>query len=384
MKLMKLKRFVLKLGIWIGGAIILLTLLTYIGSDRFAQFGAAPSGERQERIESSSQFDGGYFKNMLPPAVGHFETFSDAMSRFMFGDELRVPQMEIPIVRLDSASFSPKPESGLRITWLGHSTVLIELDDYRILTDPVWTERISPVNFFGPRRFHPPPVALDDLPPIDLVVVSHDHFDHLDMNTIIQLAERGAHFVLPLGVGAHLESWGIGQGQFDELDWWESWKSTTDDLEITATPARHFSGRGPNTINHTLWASWVIVDVSNRVYFSGDTGPFPGFEEIGQRLGPFDITLIKIGAYDESWPDIHLNPPQALDAHQLLRGRLMQPIHWGTFNLAYHDWYEPAAWLLAEAVERQISIVIPRPGEMIEPAMPNEVEEWWLPDVRKK
>ncbi|MFC1481705.1 MBL fold metallo-hydrolase [Candidatus Neomarinimicrobiota bacterium] len=369
--------------ITIFGSLVLLGLALFIASDNYAQFGASPSGERLERIMSSPNFNGQKFVNSLPSSIGNPGHFWEAVNKIFFGPELRSPEMELPVVPIDSAAFASQPPSGLRITWLGHSTVLVEMDGLRILTDPVWSKRASPFVFPGPARFFDVPIAITDLPALDAVVISHDHYDHLDKNAVVSLAKTGVNFILPLGVGAHLEKWGIAAEQISELDWWESWTDHTNRLQITATPARHFSGRGPLTGNHTLWASWVFAGLLKRVYFSGDTGPFPGFEEIGTRYGPFDITLVKIGAYNKGWPDIHLNPDQALDAHLALRGRLLQPIHWGTFNLAFHDWYEPAVWLLREARERNIPIVIPRPGEQVDPVAPPEVQEWWLPDVRE-
>ena len=369
--------------ITIFGSFLLLVLVLFVASENFAQFGESPSGDRLKRIRSSPNFNGERFVNSLPSSIGNPGHFWEAVDKIFFGQQLRKPEMKIPVVPLDSAAFASQPSSGLRITWLGHSTVLVELDGFRILTDPVWSKRVSPFVFLGPARFFDVPIAIADLPPLDAVVISHDHYDHLDKNAVVTLAKTGVNFILPLGVGAHLEKWGIAAEQISELDWWDSWTDHANRLQITATPARHFSGRGPLTGNHALWASWVITGPLKRVYFSGDTGPFPGFEDIGTRYGPFDISLVKIGAYHKGWPDIHLNPDQALDAQIALRGRLLQPIHWGTFNLAFHDWYEPAVWLLREAHELNIPIVIPRPGEPVDPAAPHEVQEWWLPDVRE-
>ena len=365
----------------LAALLALLVSVLYFSSDKFAQFGGRPSGERLQRIQSSPQYSD-RFQNQIPTSLGSFSGIPEAIRKQFFGPELRMPVMDIPVVHLDGTSFTTDPSSGLRITWLGHSTVLVELEGFRILTDPVWAKRVSPVSILGPTRFHPVPISLDELPPIDAVVISHDHYDHLDMNTVVALAGTGVHFVVPLGIGAHLEKWGIDPGQISDLDWGESWRSEGGDIEITATPARHYSGRGLLNWNQTLWASWVFAGSTKRVYYSGDSGLFPGYEEIGRNFGPFDITLFKMGAYDESWLDIHMNPDQAIDAHLALGGGLLLPTHWGTFNLGYHDWYEPAAWLLREAHRRKISIVIPKPGEIIDPAAPPETEEWWLPDVR--
>lgn len=378
-----MRRLIINVLKGLTAIIIILFAIVYFSSERFKQFGGRPTGVTYQRIQSSPQYNGKRFENPTPSEVGSPAHFRETYSKIFFGDERREPEMVIPVLLLDSTSFTAEPPDGLRITWLGHSTVLIEMDQYRILTDPVWAKRVSPFSYLGPARFHEVPIALDQLPQLNAVLISHDHYDHLDKNTIIALAGTGVQFILPLGVGAHLTMWGIDSTQINELDWWETWASESGGLEVTATPAYHFSGRSPLNINHTLWASWVLVSSSKRVYFSGDSGPFPGFEEIGRKYGPFDITLVKMGAYDEGWPDIHLNPDQAIDAHIALSGRLLQPIHWGTFNLAFHDWYEPAVWLLREARRREIFVVIPKPGEMVNPADPSEVEEWWLPDLRR-
>ncbi|MBW2264301.1 MAG: MBL fold metallo-hydrolase, partial [Deltaproteobacteria bacterium] len=296
-------------------------------------------------------------------------------SRWIFGKEVRRPKKEIPVVTLDRASFDTPPDDDLRITWMGHSSVLVEIDGRRILTDPIWSKRCSPSSLVGPSRFHPPPLSLDDLPPLDAVIVSHDHYDHLDKASVTVLARSGVRFVVPLGVGAHLERWGIESSQITELDWWST--TRVGHVEITALPGRHFSGRGLGSMA-TLWATWAIMGPEHRVFFSGDTGPLPGFEDIGEEYGPFDVTLMKIGAYDVAWPDIHLSPEQALDAHVSLGGRLLIPIHWGTFNLAFHDWFEPPERLVAEASRRSIGIAVPRPGQMVSPADPPPVDRWWM------
>lgn len=294
-----------------------------------------------------------------------------------------MPPAPLPIRPLTRADVAAPPASGLRATWLGHATALLDVDGARVLVDPVWGERASPSALVGPKRFHPPPLALADLAPLDAVVVSHDHYDHLDMAAVRALAanpaQARARFFVPLGVGAHLERWGVAPGRVTELDWGES--ARVGALTLTATPARHFSGRGVGDAvgrgNPTLWASWVIAGPAHRVFFSGDTGPFDGLADVGARHGPFDLTLIKVGAYGPTWPDIHLTPEQAVAAHGLLGGRVLLPIHWGTFNLAFHAWDEPAERVLSAARTAGVTLVLPRPGQPVEPAAPPPVDAWW-------
>jgi L-ascorbate metabolism protein UlaG (beta-lactamase superfamily) len=268
----------------------------------------------------------------------------------------------------------PSVADQLAVTWFGHATALIEIDGRRVLVDPVWSDRVSPSPVVGPKRMHPPPARLDTLPPLDAVLVSHDHYDHLDLATVRRLVEHSpAPFVVPLGVGAHLRSWGVPEERVVELDW--GGQARVRELTLTCTEARHFSGRGLAR-NTTLWASWVIAGPQHGVFFGGDTGYMPGFAEIGARFGPFNLTLLPIGAYDEQWPDIHMNPEEAVRAHGDLGGGLLVPIHWATFNLAFHDWSEPVRRVLAEARRADVRVAIPVPGERFVVSEPPE-RDWW-------
>jgi L-ascorbate metabolism protein UlaG (beta-lactamase superfamily) len=284
-----------------------------------------------------------------------------------------VPAGELPIVNPLEGWRRPV-QSGLRATWLGHSTVLLEIDGLRVLTDPVWGERVSPVPFAGPKRFHPAPVQIEELPPIDVVVISHDHYDHLDYPSILRLVPLGVPFVTSLGVGAHLETWGVAPERITELDWWES--VSIDALTITAGPSQHFSGRAVGDRNRTSWSSMVMRGPRHAVFFSGDTGLTPEFGEIRERLGPFDLIMLEIGAWSPAWGDIHLGPENALRAHELLGGGAFLPVHWGTFNLAIHAWDEPAE-VLAKHAPGNAPLIMPRLGQPIEPGHLSSIDPWW-------
>ncbi|MGB1016417.1 MAG: MBL fold metallo-hydrolase, partial [Nannocystaceae bacterium] len=208
--------------------------------------------------------------------------------------------------------------------------------------------------------------------------ISHDHYDHLDSATIHALAHKIPRFFVPLGVGSHLEYWGVDPANVTELDWWDT--QTINGVAIHATPARHFSGRGLHDRDATLWASWSLIGPKHRAFFSGDTAMFPGFKQIGDRLGPFDVTMIESGAYNRRWVDVHLGPEQAVQAHIDLQGRLLMPVHWGTFDLALHGWTEPAERLLAAATDLGVTVAVPKPGGSVEPGNPPPAVAWW-PDI---
>jgi L-ascorbate metabolism protein UlaG (beta-lactamase superfamily) len=329
-------------------------------------------------MRASPRWAGDRFRNVrpIPPGLRDTTSPSPSLSDFLCGGPRRVPAAPLP--SLDPREgWSRTAASGLRATWLGHSTVLIEIDGYRVLTDPVWGPRASPSRLIGPKRFQPVPLPLKALPPIDLVIVSHDHYDHLDYPTIRELARVDVPFVTSLGVGAHLEAWGIDPARITELDWWETHALPGADLHVTAAPSQHFSGRGLKDRNATLWSSMVVRSSRHAVFFSGDTGLTTEYASIRERLGPFDLVMLEIGAYHPSWGDIHLGPEHALEALALLGNAPLLPIHWGTFALAMHDWDQPVETLLRLAPERDARLVMPRLGEPVEPSKAAEPSAWW-------
>ena len=361
-------------------AVLLLcaSLVFVVSTDGLSQFGAKPSGDRLERIKESAQYDGEKFVNQYPTNLSWcFADYRKMFSRWFSKDGNHKPDRPIDVIQLNTESFDSPPPDDVRVTWLGHSTVLLELDGFRILTDPVWAKRCSPISFMGPERFHPVPVAIADLPPLDAVIISHDHYDHLDKDAVSALAKTGVTFYMPLGIGADLEKWDIDSSQIREMDWWDT-EEIDNGLQLIATPARHFSGRGfYNSNNPTLWASFAIVGPHHRVFFTGDTGEFPTMADIGEKYGPFDLTLMKIGAYGDMWPDIHLTPEQSVRVHRTINGRLLMPIHWGTFKLAFHDWDEPPERLCVAADKAGIDYFIPRPGQMVTISIPPPLNHWW-------
>lgn len=351
--------------------LLFLILVAVVLVQGWTDFGAAPSGARLARMRASPEFVDGIFVNAEP-------MWNDYLGMLHTGARTSPhasPDGPVAVVASDGSALRTPPPSGLRVTWLGHSTVLLELDGVRVLTDPVFAARASPLDWVGPERWYPPPIALADLPPIDAVLISHDHYDHLQTETIQAMAGWTSRFIVPLGVGAHLESWGIAPERITELDWWE--ELPIGDVVVHATPSRHASGRQLLDQNRTLWASYALVGPQHRVYFSGDTGLFSALDEIGARLGPFDLTMIEVGQYDRTWPDWHLGPEQAVLAHQAVRGSVMLPIHWALWQLAGHGWTEPAERVLAHAVPAGVVTILPQPGQSVEPSALPPQARWW-------
>jgi len=296
------------------------------------------------------------------------------MLRFMFDKPAdTVPRQPIPVHSLSRAQLLAAPDRSLYR--LGHSTVLLKLNGQFWLTDPVFSERASPVQWAGPARFHAPPISIDELPPLAGVLLSHDHYDHLDYAAVLALAGKTEHFIAPLGVGQRLIEWGIPRYKVQELSWWQSTRAAG--LRLTATPAQHFSGRGLFDGNSTLWASWVIEHEDIRIFFSGDSGYFDGFKEIGEKYGPFDLTMVETGAYNEQWPDVHMQPEESLQAHLDLRGKVMLPIHNGTFDLSLHAWSDPFERIAALAAERRLPLATPEIGQHLDILQPHTNHPWW-------
>ena len=338
---------------------------------RLPVFGAAPEGERLDRMRRSPQWRDGTFHNPEASTVGASPT---AIWEFVTANRsIRRPAEAVPTVARTRADFEAPQD--LRVTWLGHSTALLEIEGRRLLTDPVFSRNASPGPLFGVSRFFEAPLPLGEVPRLDAVLLTHDHYDHLDFAAVRHLAGSVPRWIVPLGVGAHLERWGVAPERITEADWWD--ETEVDGLRVVCTPARHFSGRTLGDRNRTLWCGWALLGAERRLYVTGDGGYQAAFAEVGRRLGAFDATLVETGAYNQSWADIHMGPEQAVRAVQDARGGLLIPVHWGTFDLALHGWTEPIERVLVAAEAAGVPVVAPRPGESVVPEAAAPVERWW-------
>jgi L-ascorbate metabolism protein UlaG (beta-lactamase superfamily) len=336
----------------------------------WSNVGDRPDGTWLARDRQSPQWHGDRFANPLRM----FSNLHGGILQMLRSRPGEEPDAPVATVNA-SAQYRQAPASGLRVTWFGHSSSLVEIDGVHVLIDPIWSERASPFAWLGPRRFYPPAIPLDALPRIDVVVVSHDHYDHLDRATIQALDDRGVRFVVPLGIGAELAGWGVDPRRIVELDWWQ--EARVGDVRIIATPSRHASGRLSPQSDHTLWAGYAFVGSHHRVFYSGDTGMNDTFVDVGRRFGPFDVALVESGQYDAQWPDWHLGPEQAVAVSGQVGARLMIPVHWGLFKLAHHAWTEPPERVLAAARCTGTRVMVPAPGQPVEPATQAPIAHWW-------
>jgi len=324
--------------------------------------------------QASPQFHDGKFQNPVPIEKLSFGEMARLWWTFMFDKPKgTVPQQPVPVHALTRAALLAAPDNTLYR--LGHSTMLIKLAGEFYLTDPVFSERASPVQWAGPARFHAPPISIDELPPIRAVILSHDHYDHLDHAAIKALAGKTAIFLTPLGVGDRLVDWGVDADKVKQFDWWQDVQ--LGEVRLVATPAQHFSGRGLNDANSTLWASWVIQHDDLRLFFSGDTGYFKGFKEIGAKYGPFDVALLETGAYDRRWPDVHMQPEQTMQAFHDLNAAWLMPVHNGTFDLGLHRWQDPYERIAQLAQDKGVKLTTPEMGEAVNLAQPHAGRAWW-------
>jgi L-ascorbate metabolism protein UlaG (beta-lactamase superfamily) len=337
------------LGVFIMQALHAMTLPT-----------SRPAGMQSSAVLFSHQFKDRKFNGVSAELNMSFIDFVSGTIDYFSNGNMSTPDVHLPTKPVNLHHFTHTGNDQLNVTWLGHSSLMINMDGCRVLTDPVFEKRVT---LLGPSRFNGDiPVDIHQLPPVDAVIISHDHYDHLNKYSVLQLSDKTDRYIVPLAAGTRLAKWGIPVEKIVELDWWETYR-LDDSLTVVATPAQHFSGRGLTDRNKTLWASWVVQSPYHKIFFSGDTGYFEGFKQIGEKYGPFNMTFIECGAYNAAWSQVHMFPEQTVQAHVDLGGKVLHPIHWGTFNLALHPWYEPMERLVAAANTAGVSIATPVVGD---------------------
>ena len=362
---------------------IILSLLFFLTS--CSQFGENPSGEHLEKIKKSPNYDmeKERFMNRIEnifDKMSEKDSFWDnpkkrISNNYFFNSAVTVPKTKLPEVKPPNIKEFLKATEDIKFIWFGHSTLLVNINNTIILIDPVFSKAASPVSFLV-ERFQPPVLKLSDLPQIDYVLISHDHYDHLDMETIVFFKEKDVKFIAPLGVTSHLKSWGINESKLFEKDWWG--KLEFEGITFICTPAQHFSGRlGTIKASRTLWASWVVKTESNSFYFNGDSGYDIHYKRIGDKYGPFDLAFIDSGQYNERWREVHNMPKEAAQAVLDLKGKAMVPIHWGMFNLSLHDWFEPVEESEKYAEKYGIKLMTPKLGQLVSTESQNVFEKWW-------
>jgi L-ascorbate metabolism protein UlaG (beta-lactamase superfamily) len=365
-------------GILILSLILLLSLSILLFTSLHPAFGGKAGKDDKIRYQKSPNHRKGIFQNQVETIMSmSFGETLKLIPEFLRKVPGRQPMGDIQVGKTDSLQIIKQLNGSPKITWFGHSTFLLTIDGKKILLDPMFGETPSPVPFLGSKRFSKTlPVQPEDLPDIDLVLFSHDHYDHLDYPSVIKLKDKVQMWYVPLGVGSHLKAWGVHENKISEFDWWE----TTDykGLNLICTPARHFSGRGLTDRFSTLWSSWVIRTENTSIYFSGDSGYGPHFKEIGEKYGPFDLALMECGQYNELWSNIHMMPEETIQAGLDVKARKLMPIHWGAFTLAFHPWKEPVQRAYAEATRQNISFLTPEIGEITD-IKNNTIptKKWW-------
>ncbi|MEC7987375.1 MAG: MBL fold metallo-hydrolase [Myxococcota bacterium] len=368
-----LKKMLRYVGI---GLLCLGLFLACILALAWKDLGSDPSGEHLQRISQSPQYDP-KSKRFVNPNQEEYDKmmkafdFQALLHKRFFGKEVRTPSQTMPEIKPDLLQFLQS--DSLTYHWLGHSTILARLDSQTLLLDPIFTNAAPVPLAIG--RFQPPVLRPEELPKIDAIFISHDHYDHLDRPSILPFKDTQTHFFVPLGVSSHLISWGIPTERITELDWWES--AVLGNLQVVCTPSQHFSGRRGPPGNTTLWASWVVMGQSERFYFSGDSGYGPHFERIGEKYGPFDVAFMESGQYNTIWPLAHMFPQETVQASLDIHTRKTQPIHWGMFVLSTHDWFAPPEKVIEHAQNTSLKILTPQIGASVTPSQPQRFDRWW-------
>lgn len=364
-------------GIIILSIIVLLVITTVIFTNTSPEFGGKVTKEQQLAYAKTGHYEDGKFVNQIPSEMEiGLKDMPGLIYQQMKSVPERQPSTKFDVEKIDSMSIVRQPDSVTRITWFGHSAFLIEIAGKKLLLDPMFGPTPAPHPMLGKKRYsNGLPIDIDQLPEIDAIIMSHDHYDHLDYGSIKKLKNKTKQFYMPLGVGAHFREWGVAENQIHELDWWQS--AELEGLKFTCTPARHFSGRGFFDRAATLWGSWVIENGEQKIYFSGDSGYGPHFKEIGQKFGGFDFAMMECGQYGDKWKPIHMTPEETIQASVDINTKAMMPIHWAAFTLAFHSWTDPVERASKKAAELNVPFYTPKIGESIVLGQPIPSSRWW-------
>jgi L-ascorbate metabolism protein UlaG (beta-lactamase superfamily) len=361
------------------GGILLLAISGLLFVNFYPSIGGSQSDEKIEIFKKSGHYDNGKFINQIYTSLDmNLGKFMTVMKDWILGVPNQTPQKLLPVSPVDSLTIVSKIDLIVRMTWFGHSAFLLEIEGKNILLDPMFGDYCGPHSWLGPSRFSDGiPIEIEKLPQIDVVLYSHDHYDHLDFESVLKLEDKVKMFYVPLGVGSHLTAWDVREAKIREFNWWD--EIILDDLQLVCSPERHFSGRGILDRNSTLWASWIIKSNKFSIYFSGDSGYGPHFKEIAEKYGSFDFAMLECGQYDKRWESVHMLPEQTVQAAIDLNARLIMPIHWGSFVLALHSWKDPVERLAKKAKELNVNVITPKIGEQV---LLNEVKieenDWWV------
>ena len=365
------------IGVFIVSFIALVLIVGALFLNLSPQFGGSASDKKKSEYSKSSNYLDGKFQNIGGITIDNsFGVYVKMLKEYLKPQSNSIPQENVSVSKMDSLDIA-KYQGETRLFWFGHSTFLLEIEDKNILIDPMMGEVPAPHPWLGAKRFsNQLPIKIEKLPQIDAVILSHDHYDHLDYESIMKLKDKVKMFYTPLGLGAHLIEWGVSKDKIVELDWWENVEH--EGLIFRCTPAQHFSGRGLTDRGSTLWASWIIESKNENIFFSGDSGYGDHFKEIGEKYGPFDFAMMECGQYNELWKEIHMFPEETVQAAVDIKAKRIMPIHWGAFKLALHSWTDPVERIIKKAKEMDVDIVVPKIGE---PIIINEkgIEqiEWW-------
>lgn len=370
-----------KTGLFLLSLIILLFIGIVLFVNLSPEFGGTASKEKLSIYSNSPNYSQGKFINQKDVKLDmSFADMRKTLAKYLSPVPNTIPKTKLQVEKIDSLNLV-NYHNQTRLVWFGHSTFLLQMEGNTLLLDPMFGEVPAPHPLLGNKRFSDGlPIDIEKLPKIDAVIISHDHYDHLDYGSIKKLKNKVSKFYVPLGVGIHLEEWGINPKNIIELDWWQS--ANFKSLKFTCTPAQHFSGRGINDRSNTLWSSWVIQSNSERIFFSGDSGYGPHFKEIGDKFGPFDFAMMECGQYNELWSEIHMFPEETAQASLDIKAKKMMPIHWASFKLALHAWKDPIERVYIKAKELEVNLISPKIGEEIQISGNSNVDSRWWQSVK--